>query len=92
VKRSRSYLASRPVVELDIHDVAFGGAGVGRVDGKIVFVPFTIDGERVEADLIEHGKGFDRAQLKKIVLRSVLFSADAGDAITSTSLTTISSN
>jgi tRNA/tmRNA/rRNA uracil-C5-methylase (TrmA/RlmC/RlmD family) len=71
VKRSRSYLASRPVVELEIHDVAFGGAGVGRVDGKIVFVPLTIDGERIEAELIEHRSGFDRAQLKKIVLRSV---------------------
>ena len=71
MKRSRSYLATRPVVELDIHDVAFGGAGVGRVDRKIVFVPFTIDGERVEAELIEHRSGFDRAQLKKIVLRSV---------------------
>ncbi len=71
MKRSRSYLASRPVVELDIHDIAFGGAGVGRVDGKIVFVPLTIDGERVEAELIEHRSGFDRAQLRKIVLRSV---------------------
>jgi tRNA/tmRNA/rRNA uracil-C5-methylase (TrmA/RlmC/RlmD family) len=69
VKHSRSYLV-HPVVELDIHDVAFGGAGVGRVDGKIVFVPFTIDGERVEAELIEHRRGFDRAQLKKIVLQS----------------------
>jgi 23S rRNA (uracil1939-C5)-methyltransferase len=70
VKRSRSSLTSRPFVELDIHDVAFGGAGVGRVGGKIVFVPLTIDGERVEAELIEHRSGFDRAQLKKVVLRS----------------------
>jgi tRNA/tmRNA/rRNA uracil-C5-methylase (TrmA/RlmC/RlmD family) len=71
VKRSRTDPASRRVVELDIHDVAFGGAGVGRVDGKIVFVPFTIDGERVEAELIEHRRGFDRARLDKIVRRSV---------------------
>jgi len=71
VQRSRSHFASHPFVEMDIHDVAFGGAGVGRVEGKIVFVPLTIDGERVEAELIEHRSGFDRAQLKKIVLRSV---------------------
>ena len=56
---------------MDIHDVAFGGAGVGRVDGKIVFVPGTIDGERVEVELIERRSGFDRAQLKKIIRRSV---------------------
>ncbi len=68
---SRSYLASRPLVELDIRDIAFGGAGVGRVAGKVVFVPFTIDGEHVEAELIEQRSGFDRAQLNKIVLRSV---------------------
>jgi 23S rRNA (uracil1939-C5)-methyltransferase len=71
LNRSRSHLASRPFVELDIHDVAFGGAGVGRVDGKIVFVPLTIDGERVGAELIEQRSGFDRAQLKKIVHCSV---------------------
>ncbi len=70
MKRSRSNLASGLLVELDIHDVAFGGAGVGRIDGKIVFVPLTIDGERVEAELIEQRSGFDRAQLKKVVLRS----------------------
>jgi 23S rRNA (uracil1939-C5)-methyltransferase len=61
---------SRPVLELDIHDVAFGGAGVGTVDGKIVFVPLTIDGERVQAQVTEHRNGFDRGQLKKILLRS----------------------
>ena len=70
MKHSGSNLAPRPLVELDIHDVAFGGAGVGRVNGKIVFVPLTVDGERIEAELIEHRSGFDRAQLKEIVLRS----------------------
>ena len=71
MKRSRTSLASSRVVELDIHDVAFGGAGFGRVDGKIVFVPFTIDGERVEAELIEQRSGFDRGRLDKIVRQSV---------------------
>src|ERR1700730_1502158 len=57
-------------IELDIHDVAFGGAGVGRFDGKIVFVPFTIDGERVEAEVIEHRKSFDRAKLRRVIVPS----------------------
>ncbi len=55
---------------LDIHDVAFGGAGVGRHDGKIVFVPFTIDGERIEAEVIERRKSFDRARLQKVAVPS----------------------
>jgi tRNA/tmRNA/rRNA uracil-C5-methylase (TrmA/RlmC/RlmD family) len=70
VTRSQSHTASRPSIELDIHDVAFGGAGVGRFDGKIVFVPFTIDGERVEVEMVERRKSFDRAQLRKVIVRS----------------------
>jgi len=32
---------------LEITDVAYGGAGLGRHDGRVVFVPFTIPGETV---------------------------------------------
>jgi predicted RNA-binding protein with TRAM domain len=35
-------------VELDITTVAFGGDGIGRVDNFVVFVPFVVEGERVE--------------------------------------------
>ncbi len=68
--RSKSHTASHASIGLDIHDVAFGGAGVGRADGKIVFVPFTIDGERVEAEVVEHRKSFDRALLRKVNVAS----------------------
>ena len=33
------------VVDLKIEDIAFGGKGVGREQGKAVFVPYVIDGE-----------------------------------------------
>jgi len=36
---------------LAIDEIAFGGAGVGRSDGKVIFVPFTIDGEIVDVRL-----------------------------------------
>jgi tRNA/tmRNA/rRNA uracil-C5-methylase (TrmA/RlmC/RlmD family) len=71
VTRAKSHTAAHPSIGLDIHDVAFGGAGVGRVDGKIVFVPLTIDGERVEAEVIEHRKSFDRARLRNVVVPSI---------------------
>jgi tRNA/tmRNA/rRNA uracil-C5-methylase (TrmA/RlmC/RlmD family) len=70
VRRLPSQTSSRPSIGLDIHDVAFGGAGVGRVNGKIVFVPFTIDGERVEAEVVEHKKSFDRAEVRKVIVGS----------------------
>ena len=32
------------LVDLKIQDVAFGGKGVARKQGKAVFVPYTIEG------------------------------------------------
>jgi 23S rRNA (uracil1939-C5)-methyltransferase len=56
--------------QLQIEDVAFGGAGVARAGGgKIVFVPLTIDGEDVEVQFVEQRHKFDRAELRR-VLRS----------------------
>jgi len=40
------------LVSLTIHDVAFGGAGVARHEGKVYFVPFTIPGETVTARVV----------------------------------------
>jgi len=34
-------------LEIEIHDIAFGGKGVGRVDGMACFVPGVIEGEKV---------------------------------------------
>jgi 23S rRNA (uracil1939-C5)-methyltransferase len=53
-------------VELQIHDVAFGGKGVARDDGKAVFVPFTIDGERITARITREKKQFAEAELIEI--------------------------
>ena len=33
------------IVDLKIEDIAFGGKGVAREQGKAVFVPYTIEGE-----------------------------------------------
>jgi 23S rRNA (uracil1939-C5)-methyltransferase len=50
-------------VELKIEDVAFGGKGVARDEGKAVFIPFTIDGERVTAEIVREKKQFAEAEL-----------------------------
>jgi 23S rRNA (uracil1939-C5)-methyltransferase len=51
------------IVDLRIEDVAFGGNGVGRDNGKAVFVPFTIDGEIVSAEIVREKKKFAEAEL-----------------------------
>ena len=53
--------------ELQIHDIAFGGKGVARDNGKAVFVPFTIDGERVSARITREKKQFAEGELLEIV-------------------------
>jgi len=49
-----------------IHDIAFGGEGVGRVDDFVVFVPFVLVGETVVAEITEVKKNFARAKLLRV--------------------------
>ena len=51
---------------LTIHDIAFGGEGVGRIDDFVVFVPFVIVGEIIEAEITEVKKNFARAKLLRV--------------------------
>ncbi|MBU0677104.1 MAG: TRAM domain-containing protein, partial [Verrucomicrobia bacterium] len=54
----------------DIEDIAFGGDGVARIDGKATFIPFTIDGERVEAKLTQNKKSFARGKVLSHLIAS----------------------
>ncbi|HEY3913467.1 MAG TPA: class I SAM-dependent RNA methyltransferase [Verrucomicrobiae bacterium] len=54
-------------VRLTIHDIAFGGEGVGRLGEFVVFVPFVAPGEVVDAELTEVKKNFARSRLVKVV-------------------------
>ena len=55
---------------LAIHDLAFGGEGVGRVDDFVVFVPFVLVGEMVAVEIREVKKHFARARLLQVVQSS----------------------
>ncbi len=50
-----------------IHDIAFGGEGVGRFGEFVIFVPFVAPGEEVEAEVTEVKKRFARAKLVKVL-------------------------
>jgi 23S rRNA (uracil1939-C5)-methyltransferase len=52
---------------LHIHDVAFGGKGVARHDGKVYFVPFTIPDETVSARVVRQKKNFGEADLLSVL-------------------------
>ncbi|HVF70510.1 MAG TPA: class I SAM-dependent RNA methyltransferase [Chthoniobacterales bacterium] len=54
-------------IDLTINDIAFGGKGVGRDNGKAVFIPYTIDGERVSARVAREKKQFAEAEVTEIL-------------------------
>jgi 23S rRNA (uracil1939-C5)-methyltransferase len=58
------------IVDLRIEDVAFGGKGVAREQGKAVFVPYTIEGEIVSAEIVREKKQFAEAELVEVKERS----------------------
>ena len=57
-------------VDLKITDIAFGGKGVARKNGKAVFIPFTIEGELVSAKIAREKKQFAEAEVVDLRQRS----------------------
>ena len=58
-------------IELKIEDVAFGGEGVGKLAGFVVFVPFVIKDEVVRVEITEVKKAFARGKLIEILKPSI---------------------
>jgi len=58
--------ASGQAIQFPIHDIAFGGKGVGRAEGLAIFVPFVITGEQVTARLTRKKKNFAEAELLSV--------------------------
>ncbi len=43
---------------IEIEKMVYGGLGLGRADGKVVFVPFTAPGDRVEIEVVREKKDY----------------------------------
>ncbi|RPJ52183.1 MAG: class I SAM-dependent RNA methyltransferase, partial [Chloroflexi bacterium] len=55
-------------LDIDILSLVYGGDAMGRLpDGRAVFVPYALPGERVRIRLVEQKKGFARARLVKVL-------------------------
>jgi 23S rRNA (uracil1939-C5)-methyltransferase len=39
-----------PIIELTLNAIAHGGEALGKHEGKVIFVPYAIPGERVRAE------------------------------------------
>jgi len=54
-------------VQVPIDSVAFKGYGVARIHGKVVFVPYTVTGDRAWVEVIEEKKKYSMGRLIQIV-------------------------
>ena len=63
-------------MQLKIEKLVYGGDGLARLPadaqgpGKTAFVPFSIDGEEVEATIVEQKPGFARARMERVIAPS----------------------
>jgi 23S rRNA (uracil1939-C5)-methyltransferase len=60
-------LRREDIVELRIDKMAFGGQGVARIDGFVVFVKGAVPGDRVLARILKKKKDFAEADLIEII-------------------------
>lgn len=54
-------------VEATVERMAYGGDGVARADGLVVFVPWTAPGDRVRATLVERKPSWARGRLEEVL-------------------------
>jgi 23S rRNA (uracil1939-C5)-methyltransferase len=57
-------------LELSIEDLAFGGEGVGRADGYVIFVRGGLPGDRLRVRLVEARGRFGRAAIEAVLVAS----------------------
>lgn len=55
---------------VEIFDISYEGAGVGKIDGQIVFVPKTLSGETVSIEIVQDKKSYLLGKLKKVLVSS----------------------
>ncbi len=55
------------LIELDMDGMAHGGEAMGRYQGKAIFVPYAIPGERVRAEIVEEKERWARARLVEVL-------------------------
>ncbi len=61
------YLDLMRKIEVRIEAVAFRGYGLGRINGKVVFIPLAVTGDRAWIEIIEEKKNYSMGRLVQLV-------------------------
>jgi 23S rRNA (uracil1939-C5)-methyltransferase len=57
---------------VEIEKMVYGGRGMGRAEGKVIFVPFTAPGDRLKVKVIREKKDYAEAEGKSVERKSSL--------------------
>src|SRR5215475_11737451 len=53
--------------EVTVEKLVYGGDGLGRLDGRVVFAPFVLPGERIRARAEQEKPGLVRARMLEVL-------------------------
>ena len=54
-------------MKISISDTTFGGSGIGRIEGKVYFVDYSVPGDTLIVESFKDRKSFSYAKIKEIV-------------------------
>lgn len=57
-------------LSIKIDSLSFGGSGVGRVSGKVVFVPYSAPGDELRVEITKEQKGFMEGEILELLFPS----------------------
>ncbi|MGC8594003.1 MAG: 23S rRNA (uracil(1939)-C(5))-methyltransferase RlmD [Candidatus Kryptoniota bacterium] len=60
-------ISTGDVINLNIDSAAFEGKGVGRINGFVVFVPYAVPGDVVEARVTRRRRDYAEARILKVI-------------------------
>lgn len=58
------------IIKGQIESISFGGDGIMRHDGKVIFVPFVVPNETISAKITHDKKSFAKANLLNVIQRN----------------------
>lgn len=67
---NRLEISGEPLLELTVESLVPGGDGLARHEGKVIFIPGVLPGERVQARLLQSKRDFARAEAVSLLAAS----------------------
>lgn len=67
MNQTKSATSKNQVVDLTIDSLANSGDGVGRIDNKVIFVPYSAPGDKLKVEITQNKKTFAKGEVVEVV-------------------------